>query len=49
MDTAGQGWTGVWSQFGHCLVIFVGEGFAVGFVDLATKNCPKLQNPLVLV
>ena len=22
MDTAGQSWTGVWSQFGHCLVIF---------------------------
>ena len=30
VDTAGQDWTGIWSQFGHCLVIFVGEGFAVG-------------------
>ena len=34
VDTAGQGWTGVWSQFGHRLVIFVGEGFAVEFVGL---------------
>ena len=32
MDTAGQGWTGVWSQFGHGLFIVVGEGVAVVFV-----------------
>ena len=32
MDTGGQGWTGVWSQFGHCLVIFAGARIAVGFV-----------------
>ena len=32
MDTAGQSWTEVWSQFRHFLVIFVGEGIAVGFV-----------------
>ena len=32
VETAGQYWTGGWSLFGHSLVIFVGEGFAVGFV-----------------
>ena len=25
VDSTGQGWTGVWSQFGHCLVIVVGR------------------------
>ena len=32
VDTGRQGWTDVWSQVGHCLVIFVGVRFAVGFV-----------------
>ena len=38
MDTVGQGWTGVWSQSGHCLVISVGEGFAVGLVGWVTLS-----------
>jgi len=30
--TVGQGWAGGWSQYGHGLVIYVGERFAVCFI-----------------
>jgi len=36
VDSTGQAWTGVWSLFGHCLVIDVGEVLTVGFVGLFT-------------
>ena len=41
MDSGGQEWTGVWSQFGHRLVIFVGEGFAVGFVGVCLPRIAR--------
>ena len=41
MDSGGQGWTGVWSQFGHGLVIFVGERFAVDFVGVCLPRIAR--------
>jgi hypothetical protein len=32
VDTVGQAWTDVWSQFGQCLVIFEMVKLAVGLV-----------------
>ena len=50
MDTGWTIWICVWSQFGHCLVIFVGEGFAVGLVGYIMLECsPGLKRTTVLV
>ena len=49
MDTGGQEWTGVWSLFGHFLVIFVGEGFAVGFVGLCLVPLIMLKTALFCI
>ena len=38
VDSGGQGWTGVRSIFGHCLVIVVGEGFTGVFVGWFELN-----------